>query len=202
VQIGVWVRLRCNLGRLWIVRVSREWRMELLERFATGDVEAFESLFRQYQGQVFGWILRIVRNRATAEELTLETFWRMYRARARFDVGRGNCGGWLRRIATNVALDHLRRLRPEEELAQEPWAAAKPDPVAQSELRNAILSAISALSPRVRVVVLLALIEEQPYGEIAQALGISVNAVKVRVFRGVRTLRKELERLGCTHERL
>ena len=77
--------------------------MELLERFARGDLDAFESLFRQYQSLVFGWVLRIVRNRASAEELTLETFWRMYRARARFDVSRGNCAGWLRRIATNVA---------------------------------------------------------------------------------------------------
>jgi RNA polymerase sigma-70 factor, ECF subfamily len=170
--------------------------MELLERFATGDVEAFESLFRQYQGQVFGWILRIVRNRATAEDLTLETFWRMYRARARFDVSRGNCGGWLRRIATNVALDHLRRVRPEVELADEPPAAARPDPTLQSELRRTIFGAIHALSPRLRVVVLLALVEELPYDEIAEALGISVNAVKVRVFRGVRILRKELEQAG------
>ena len=170
--------------------------MELLERFATGDVDAFEALFRQYQSEVFGWILRIVRNRATAEELTLETFWRMYRARARFDVTRGSCGGWLRRIATNVALDHLRRARPEVELAEDPPDAPKADLVHQSELRGAILGAIHRLSPRLRVAVLLALVEEQPYENIAQALGISVNAVKVRVFRGVRVLRKELERAG------
>jgi len=170
--------------------------MELLERFATGDVDAFEALFRQYQSEVFGWILRIVRNRATAEELTLETFWRMYRARARFDVTRGSCGGWLRRIATNVALDHLRRARPEVELAEDPPAAPKADLVHQSELRGAILRAIHGLSPRLRVAVLLALVEEEPYEDIAEALGISLNAVKVRVFRGVRILRKELERAG------
>ena len=170
--------------------------MELLERFATGEVDAFEAVFRQYQSQVFGWILRMVRNRATAEELTVETFWRMYRARARFDVTRGSCGGWLRRIATNVALDHLRRARPEVELAEDPPAPAKADPVHRSELRAAILGAIHGLSPRLRVAALLALVEEEPYEEIAQALGISVNAVKVRVFRGVRILRKELERAG------
>ena len=60
--------------------------MELLERFAAGDVEAFEALFRQHQCEVYGWILRIVRDRATAEDLTIETFWRMYRAHARFDA--------------------------------------------------------------------------------------------------------------------
>jgi Sigma-70 region 2 len=53
--------------------------MDLLQRFAAGDLEAFESLFRQYQGEVYRWIIRIVRNSATAEDLTVETFWRMYR---------------------------------------------------------------------------------------------------------------------------
>lgn len=62
--------------------------MELLERFADGDVQAFEELFREYQGRVYGWIVRIVRNPAAAEELTVEAFWRMYRARERFDASR------------------------------------------------------------------------------------------------------------------
>ena len=170
--------------------------MELLERFAAGDLEAFEALFRQHQGKVYGWILRIVRNRATADELTLEAFWRMYRARARFDAGKGRCEGWLRRIATNVALDYLRRARPEVELAVEPAAAPKPDPVGRSEMRGAVFGAIEKLSPRLRATVLLAVVEEEPYEDIAEALGISVNAVKVRVFRGVRILRKELSKAG------
>jgi len=170
--------------------------MELLERFAAGDVEAFESLFRQYQGEVYRWIMRIVRNRAAAEDLTIETFWRMYRAHARFDVAKGNCTGWLRRIATNAALDHLRRARPEVSLAEDPPAVTKPDLVDQSELRQSILGAMNRLSPRLRIAVILALVEEEPYDSIAEALGISVNAVKVRVFRGVRVLRKELSAAG------
>ncbi len=54
--------------------------MELLERFAAGDVDAFESLFRQYQGEVYRWLMRIVRNTAGAEDLTLGTFRPMHRA--------------------------------------------------------------------------------------------------------------------------
>lgn len=171
--------------------------MELLERFAAGDLEAFESLFRQYQGDVYRWIMRIVRDRATAEDLTLETFWRMYRAHARFDVAKGNCAGWLRRIATNAALDHLRRVRREVPLPEDPPDVPKPPPWEQSELRHTIFSAMNRLSPRLRVTVLLALVEEEPYDKIAEALGISVNAVKVRVFRGVRILRKELSAAGA-----
>ena len=49
--------------------------MELLERFARGDLDAFAELFRQFQGEVYGWIARIVRNPGVAEELTVENFW-------------------------------------------------------------------------------------------------------------------------------
>ena len=170
--------------------------MELLERFAAGDVEAFEALFRQHQCEVYGWILRIVRDRATAEDLTIETFWRMYRAHARFDAARGNCTAWLRRIATNAALDHLRRTRREVPLPEDPPDAPKVPAAERSELRRTILSAMNSLSPRLRVAVVLALVEEESYDRIAEALGISVSAVKVRVFHGVRILRKELSRAG------
>ena len=99
--------------------------MELLERFAAGDVDAFESLFQQYQGEVYRWIVRIARNTAAAEDLTVETFWRMHRAHARFDPKKGNCGAWLRRIATNVAIDYLRHARHEVPLPDELPAMAQ-----------------------------------------------------------------------------
>lgn len=170
--------------------------MDVLERFAAGDPDAFECLFREHQGQVFRWIVRIVRNRATAEELTVETFWRIHRARERFDVHRGNFCGWMRRIATNAALDHLRRARPEVQLPEEFPEAKPPVAVEQNELRRLIFAAMDRLSPQLRVAVLLALVEEEPYENIAKALGISVTAVKLRVFRGVRVLRKELSKVG------
>jgi RNA polymerase sigma-70 factor (ECF subfamily) len=169
--------------------------MELMERFAAGNLDAFEALFRQHQAEVFRWILRIVRNTAAAEDLTVEAFWRVYRAHARFDAVNGNFGGWLRRIATNVAIDHLRRSRREVPLPED-LGATPSRPGEQGELRQQILAALQKLSPRLRGAVLLALVEEEPYEEIARALGISMNAVKVRVFRGVRILRKELLRAG------
>ncbi|HEY6249368.1 MAG TPA: sigma-70 family RNA polymerase sigma factor [Candidatus Angelobacter sp.] len=86
--------------------------MSLLERFATGDLDAFETLFRQFQGRVYGWIVRIVRDPGIAEDLTVETFWRIYRARSRFDV-QADFGAWAYRIATNLALSYLRS-RPKE----------------------------------------------------------------------------------------
>jgi RNA polymerase sigma factor (sigma-70 family) len=170
--------------------------MELLERFAAGDPDAFESLFRQYQSDVYRWIVRIVRNSATAEDLTVETFWRMYKARGRFDPAIGNCGAWLRRIATNAAIDHLRHSRQEIPLLHDPVDTAQPRADEQLGLRHEILRALNGLTPRVRVAVLLALVEEESYESIAQALEISESAVKLRVFRGVRILRKSLSKAG------
>ena len=170
--------------------------MDVLERFAAGDAVAFESLFQQHQGDVFRWILRIVRNQATAEELTVETFWRIHRARARFDVKKGNFCGWMRRIATNTALDHLRSKRVEVELPDELPAGRTPVAAEQNELRRLIFAAMDRLSPQVRAAILLALVEEEPYEEVGKALGISTAAAKLRVFRGVRVLRKELSKAG------
>jgi RNA polymerase sigma-70 factor (ECF subfamily) len=171
--------------------------MDLAKRFAAGDLDAFEVLFREHQRHVYRWIVRIVRDTAAAEDLTVEAFWRMYRARARFNP-EGNCGAWLRRIATNVALDHLRHAKRQVPLPEDLPADPAPDSAVQRETRLAIRSALAGLSPRLRVVVQLGLVEDEPYDEIALALGISPNAVKVRMFRAVRLLRKKLLEAGIT----
>src|SRR5690348_11943454 len=170
--------------------------MELLERFAAGDLEAFEALFRQHQNEVYRWTVRIVRDTGAAEDLTVETFWRIYRARHRFDTAAGNFRAWARRIATNAALDHLKRTRRETELSEDYPAAPKGDPAVRGELRGHLRRAFLELPPKYRLVATLALIEDEPYNEIAEAAGISVALVKVRVFRAVRLLRKKLNSLG------
>lgn len=170
--------------------------MELLQRFAAGDLDAFESLFRQYQRDVYRWIVRIVRDSAVAEDLTVETFWRAHRAHAGFHPD-ANFGAWLRRIATNLALDHLRKRRPYVELPDELAAEQKPDCAAQQQTRMALRKAFAELPPRLRVVAQLGLIEDETYPEIAEALGISAGAAKLRMFRAVRLLRKKLQKLGA-----
>jgi RNA polymerase sigma-70 factor (ECF subfamily) len=169
--------------------------MDLLERFAAGDLEAFEVLFRQHQSQVYAWIVRIVRDSGIAEDLTVETFWRIYRSRARFDPT-GSFGPWAYRIATNAALDHLRRSRRETELPADLAADPEPDSAVQHETRDRIRKAFAQLPPKYRLVATLALIEDEPYEKIAAAAGISVSLVKIQVFRAVRMLRKQLAALG------
>ncbi|HEV2134477.1 MAG TPA: sigma-70 family RNA polymerase sigma factor [Terracidiphilus sp.] len=171
--------------------------MNVLDLFRQGDPDAFETIFRLHQRAVYTWILRIVRNHAEAEDLTVETFWRIYSARARFDPGRG-FGPWARRIATHTALDWLRAQRPAAELPADYAAPFAADPGIRAEIRQKTAQAFARLPARLRVAAILAVVEEQPHREIAEALGISVAAVKVRVFRALRLMRKDLERQGIT----
>ena len=168
--------------------------MSILERFAKGDLDAFEELFRQFQSQVYAWIVRIVRDRGVAEDLTVETFWRIYRSRARFDP-QGNFGAWAYRIATNLALNHIRRRRLEEELPEDVIQAESPDPAVQHEMSGQIKRVLLQLPRKLQVAVTMALLDERPYAEIAEALGVPLGTVKSRVFRAVRIMRKQLNRL-------
>ena len=170
--------------------------MELLERFAAGDLEAFEALFRQHQKEVYRWTVRLVRDTGAAEDLTVETFWRIYRARERFDPAAGSFRAWARRIATNAALDYLRHARKETELSEDYPATLRGDPAVGREVRRQLRRAFLDLPAKYRLVATLALIEDEPYDEIAEAAGISVALVKVRVFRAVRMLRKKLSSFG------
>lgn len=166
-----------------------------LQQFAEGDLQAFEELFREYQAEVYRWIVRIVRDPAAAEDLTIETFWRIHRAHARFRPD-GSFGAWARRIATNAALDHLKTVRPQIALYEDLPAPAMGNPGIQHDTRQKIAEAFRRLPPKLRVAAMLALVEEEPYQEIADSLGITVGAVKLRVFRALRHLRKALKGMG------
>jgi RNA polymerase sigma-70 factor (ECF subfamily) len=169
---------------------------ELLERFVQGDQTAFETLFRQFEADVYRWIMRIVRDRTASDDVLVEAFWRAYRGRARFDASR-SFGAWMRRIATNAALDHLRTAhrhtawrRADDTMP----AAPQPD----QAITESLALAFRSLPLKLQVVATLALVEEQPYSEIADALDLPVGTIKSRVFRASRLLRKELARLGVT----
>jgi RNA polymerase sigma-70 factor (ECF subfamily) len=159
--------------------------------------DAFAALFRLHQRTVYGWLLRIVRNPAAAEDLTVETFWRIYRSHARFDPSRG-FEAWARTIATHAAIDWLRRRRVEDELPSDIAAPPTGDPAISAEIRRTTAAAFERLPPTLRVAAVLAVVEERPHKEVASALGISVTAVKVRVFRALRLLRKDLIQQGIT----
>ncbi len=149
----------CNLSAKAPVSLFRKGRRmadgsstmpgSVLQRFRHGDLDAFEALFREHQRPVYGWILRIVRNAAAAEDLTVETFWRIHRAHDRFQP-EFPFEPWARRIATRAALDWLRAQRPEVELTAEMVgtlpSASKGDPGIAAEIRLKTALAFSRLA--------------------------------------------------------
>jgi RNA polymerase sigma-70 factor, ECF subfamily len=167
---------------------------DLLVRFVRGDADAFEILFHSFQAEVFRWGARVLRDAASAEDVVVDTFWRAWRGRATFDSSR-SFGAWLRRIATNAALDHLR----DAKWRLEPRAAARevaaPDPP-DGDVSDAVAVALRRLPPKLRVVATLSIVEGLPHEEVADALDIPLGTVKSRLFRATRALRAELERLG------
>ena len=166
---------------------------EVLARFVQGEREAFERLFREFERDVFRWIVRIVREPGAAEDVLVETFWRAYRARARFDPSR-TFGAWIRRIATNAALAQLRSMRrhPRWSDLDERTAARGSD----HDLQEAIAIAFRSLPPDLLAVARLALIEQLPQAEIADALDVPIGTVKSRLFRAQRALRDALRQQG------
>jgi RNA polymerase sigma factor (sigma-70 family) len=143
-----------------------------LIEFAKGGLDAFEVVFRDSQHEVYRWILRIVRNPAIAEELTIETFWRVYKSHAHYDPGR-SFHAWVRRIETNVAISHVKRAPANAAELKDIAAPQIQDSAVQRDTREHIQKAFSALPVQLRVPALLSLIEETPQREIAEALGIS-----------------------------
>jgi RNA polymerase sigma factor (sigma-70 family) len=182
-------------------------RPELPDRLACDLDGSFEELVRGHQRLVFGLALRVVGDRADAEEVAQDTFERAYHALAGYPAERVaamRLRPWLARIALNLARNRLRRRpppgRPLEDgdgrpLAVAGPAAAEPAQVAERGQERALLAELLAALPRpYREAVVLRHVEGLPYAEVAEVLDRPVGTVKTHVHRGVRQLRVELER--------
>jgi RNA polymerase sigma-70 factor (ECF subfamily) len=170
----------------------------LVERYLSGDVEAFEELMRAHEDRVFGICLRMLRDREAALDATQETFVTVFRKADRF-AGRSAFGTWLYRVAVNTCYDHTRRARrnrsdplPE---GLDPADPASTDRFTSVELRPEIEEALAALPAEFRAAVVLADVEGLPLQTVAEALGVPVGTVKSRVFRGRRLLAEALGNL-------
>jgi RNA polymerase sigma-70 factor (ECF subfamily) len=143
------------------------------------------DLFEQHKSAVFAYILRLTSDGGLAEELTQETFLRVFEARSRLQRV-ANLRAWVFRVATNTTFSALRRRRLYVWL---PWedtdrAAARTTDAAESVgLKDAIEQALSSLAPHYRAPLLLFSYYGFSVAETAAILGISEGAVKTRVYR-------------------
>jgi RNA polymerase sigma-70 factor (ECF subfamily) len=165
----------------------------LLTAYCAGDGAAFETLFRRYQAPLCRHLERMLADRAAAEDLVIETFYRLDRHRDRFRTG-ARVRPWVYTIANNLARNRRRRDRLVRWL---PLGRTEPDPPPTGredagEIRRRVASALDALPPRQREACSLRLLGELDLEEIAQVTGTSVGTVKSRLFYGQRRLRELL----------
>jgi len=166
----------------------------LMARLRDGEPEAFDALVERHRNWTVNMLWKMVGNRDDAEELAQEAFLRVYRARGRYRP-EAQFRTWLRRIATNLALNHRRKKRPVR-LADGEHASGnrRPDEVtAGAELVQHLWRALEALPARQRVALVLTRIEGGSYQEAAGAMNVSVEAVRSLIARARETLRARLE---------
>ncbi|NNB90370.1 RNA polymerase sigma factor [Corallococcus exiguus] len=167
----------------------------LMERFCQGDAQAFDALFQRYARPVQGYLARLTGSPATAEDLAQLTFLSLVRARGRYQAG-ARVRPWLYAIATNAARDHARRHRRPEDLTPEgelPLTAVADTPEPRDAgLERAVQRALAQLPEGQRLPILMHRFEGMGFAEIAETLGLTESAVKVRAHRGYARLRELL----------
>lgn len=178
----------------------------LAAQVAQGSSAALEALYDRYASTVLGILVRVIGDRATAEDALQETFWRVWKSASTYESARGSFTGWLFRVARNLAIDAHRRsnIRPTAlDNAGDVDAIADrvPDPEtnvaeqAQVDFRNQQVRTALASLPRVqRQVLELAYFYGMTRQEIAEATGEALGTIHTRARLGLQKLRAELER--------
>jgi RNA polymerase sigma-70 factor (ECF subfamily) len=185
---------------------------QLVEGMARGDRTAFRAFVDRYKKKVYFLALDLVGNPADAEDVSQEVFLKVYRSFGTFRKD-AKISSWLYRVTYNACIDHRRKkdLTPEpvadetlekQGLAEGPFgaSAAAFDPlrsVESQQLQERIAKALEKVSPQEKAVFMLRHYDELMLKDIAEALHLSVGAVKSYLFRAVRKLQKELGAAGA-----
>lgn len=180
----------------------------LVERAKAGDTSAFEQLVKQYDRQIFRTAQHITQNREDAEDITQDVFFKAFQKLDQFQ-GNSKFSTWLVRIAVNESLMRLRKRKTSRTVSMDQdvetdegsiprdFAEWRPNPEQnynQAELAEILRKTIAGLPPGFRTVFTLRDIENLSTEETAEALGLSVPAVKSRLLRARLQLRERLSR--------
>ncbi|MFI5533774.1 ECF subfamily RNA polymerase sigma factor, BldN family [Kitasatospora sp. NPDC051853] len=172
--------------------------MELVERAQNGESEAFGRLYDHYADTVYRYIYYRVGGRATAEDLTSETFLRALRRIGTFTWQGRDFGAWLVTIARNLVADHFKssRFRLEvttgEMLDSNECERSPEESVLESLSNAALLEAVRRLNPQQQECVTLRFLQGLSVAETARIMGKNEGAIKTLQYRAVRTLARLL----------
>ena len=164
--------------------------LEWLKLAQRGDRAAFARLMQAFQGPVYNLCYRMLGNAAEAEDATQETFLRVYTRLNTYSQDH-KLSSWVLSIASHYCIDRLRRRRGETvSLDEEPVAAVLPaheagpeESALTAEAREAVQAAVNRLDPAYRVPLILRYWHDLSYAEIADVMGLTVQAVKSRLHR-------------------
>ncbi len=180
----------------------------LVERAKAGDEAAFEQLIRQYDRQIFRIARHITQNKEDAEDIVQDTFLKAYQKLEQFQ-GHSKFYTWLVRIAVNESLMRLRKRRNSKTVSMDEdvqtedgsvprdfadWTPNPEQQYGQGELGDILRKMIQGLPPGFRSVFTLRDVENLSTEETAEALGLSIPAVKSRLLRARLQLRERLSR--------
>lgn len=169
---------------------------ELLQQVAAGQEDAVAALYDRHSRLLFGLVMRIVRDRAEAEEVMQEVFYTVWSKANSYNPALGVPAAWLVRLARNRAIDHMRTNHVRErthEAAAMPMAPESPELAAvRGQQQAGVLGALGQLPDEQRV-----LIEQAYYGgwtqsELASRFGLPLGTVKTRIRSGMTALREHL----------
>jgi RNA polymerase sigma-70 factor (ECF subfamily) len=177
--------------------------IELVQAIAGGDHLAFKRLLERYQGRLFNFLYRYLRDRHAAEDVTQEVFLKIYQAAPRFQP-RGRVRTWVFTIAYNLAMNELKRRRRRGVLGllsgeiREDAAAESSDPIGRLDLEEMVTKALALLPDNQRAALLLRVRDELSYREIGEILGVSRASVESLLFRARDRLRRLLRSQEAT----
>ena len=167
----------------------------LVARLRAGDPDAFEALYRRHASTIFGLALRMLQNRADAEDLLQEIFLQAHSKLPSFE-GRSAFGTWLYRLGVNRCLDHLRSRSAKEQARTDPLtltsSAAFPGGQRGGTRSLELERAIGELPPSSRAAFLLHDVEGYDHTEVSDMLGVAVGTSKSLVHRARMKLRGRL----------
>ncbi len=173
----------------------------VLRNAQRGDERAFSIIVRAYETPVFNYVLRLVGDRALAEDLTQEVFLRVYQGLPKFSL-RCKFTTWLFQVTKNRVLDELRasERRPRHLVALDDIAPLEvlDAPIERGETVEALWRAIDGLSTDLKMALLLRDVAGLSYTEIADALEVTLATVKWRIYKGREDVALALAREGIT----
>ena len=170
--------------------------VELLEAIAARDEAALAQLYDRYRVILFGLLMRILNNRAEAEDVLQEVFLQVWRRAADFDENRGRPFTWLVTVARSRGIDRLRTLAARERVAgTREEAEAVSDAASdafRSEQRGLVNNALAQLPDEQKRPLMLAYFDGLTQSEIAARLGAPLGTIKTRMRSGLMKLREVL----------